>query len=62
MLVSVQASGGYVLDVCGERTMEYLSPRIDRISNNNWLHVVFSIFVDTDCNKRGQTSRAAARA
>ena len=41
--------------------MEYLSLRTS-LSEYHWLYFVFSVFVDTDCNKRGKTSRPVARA
>ena len=41
--------------------MAYLSLCI-LLKYYHWLHFVFSVFVDTDCNKRGQTSRPVVRA
>ena len=41
--------------------MEYLSLRI-RLHGHSRLHFVWSLFVDNDYNKRGQTSRPVVRA
>ena len=49
------------MDFICERKMGYLLLR-KLGSNVLRLHFGFSIFIDTDCNKRGQTSRLVARA
>ena len=51
-----RASHRYLLDVCSEWTLAYLSLRICGTVYNK-LYPVWSVGRNFDCNKRGQTSR-----
>ena len=55
------ASRCYLLDVCGNPAMEYLSLR-SSIQFCGRSCAVFSFLVDIDCHKCGQTSRPVVRA
>ena len=49
------------MDVYSERTMGYLSLHVN-CNIHNGIYVVFSVLVDIDCNKCGQTSHPVVRA
>ena len=55
VLLSILSSRCCLFDVHGSRALECLSIRKWRIVHNK-LYTIFSVFVDVDCNKRGQTS------
>ena len=52
------ASRRYLLDVCSEWALDYSSVRIQGTVNDK-LYRLWSIPLNSDCNKRGQTSRFA---